>query len=177
LSRLPRRYERRRTVPGIDHWTKAREEPSQLEHVDGIRRRERIDAARSRLLVLQPIVTTADAVELVGRVQPEDVRPGVPLDDERIHVDRVARELERAATAVGEGERGSELLWPRHARRDGGRDDFTRERPIAERGETDRSRERRQRQAEEADQQGYRGADHASPADGDQRHEEEDSGE
>src|SRR5207237_8923940 len=64
-------------------------------------------------LVPHGVVPARDAIELVYRVQAEQVRPGVPLEDVRIHVERVARQLVHRQAVIGQGDGGAEA-WGRH---------------------------------------------------------------
>ena len=80
----------------------------------------------------------------------EKVEPGAPLQDVRVHIDRVAGEIEDLLAAVGEADPGPEALGTDRESADSRRDFFAGEGPVAADRQTDSGAERSERREEEA---------------------------
>jgi hypothetical protein len=76
-----------------------------------------VHRARCRALLLDVAVASADAVELVGGVEAEEVDGRLPFDDVRVDVDLVAGEREGLLAAARLAQRGLEALCPLRAAR------------------------------------------------------------
>jgi len=128
------------------------EPPDHVEQVEGLGPAEREDGARLAALVGQAVVAPRQAIELVQGVHSEKVHPGAPLQDVRVHVDRVAGEIEDLLPAVGKTDPGAEALGTDRERADSGRDFFAGEGPIAADRHADRGAERSECQEEQTRQ-------------------------
>ena len=103
----------------------------QIEHVHRFRRRERVDGTRSTSFVPQVGVASGDPVQLVGRVQPQQIRDRFPLQDVCVHVDLVPEQAEPRQPPVRELERRLEALRARGGHVNEDRHLLVRERLIA----------------------------------------------
>src|SRR5204863_424034 len=78
--------------------------------VHRLRARERVRGVGPRPLVCDAVVAARDTIELVHRAPAEQARPGVPLEDVRIHVEGVARQLLHREPAVRQRDRAADPL-------------------------------------------------------------------
>jgi hypothetical protein len=141
-----RRGEGSRAVARIDERREQLVLAAQDEDIEWRAVQERVDGARHLALGLEVRVAPGDAIERVAGMEAEQVGPGRPLEDARVDVELVARQLEAARSAVGEGHAGDEALAHDRLDLDHGGDLLARERAVAMHGDGERCTERGDRQ-------------------------------
>ncbi len=103
-------HESRGAVFGVDEWLETDVFARQLEYIDRPLRCEAVDRAPTRALVVEIHVAPADAIELVLGVQADPARHRFPLENVRVDVELVSRQIERHLSSIGELEMRREQL-------------------------------------------------------------------
>src|SRR3954463_8995863 len=118
LGRLLHLDEGGRAILGVVERREKRVALAQAKELDRPLVAQEIDGARRASLLRQLLVAAGDAVELIRRVQADEIGDRLPLEDMRVEVDLVALQIECAAAAVGIVHGSAELLRRRRLHAD-----------------------------------------------------------
>ena len=110
LFRARDRDERCRAVVCIEKNGKQRITAPQAEEVDRLIATHRVDRARRAAFMFDGMIAARYAIQFIRSVQPHHVGERFPLQDVRVDVERVTRQLERVLRAIGKAESGREAL-------------------------------------------------------------------
>jgi len=124
-------------VLGIEEGVEEGEALAQGEHIQRSAPGQRKDRMRLGRFVAEAGIAAADAVELIGGVQPEEVGQRRPFEDVGIHVQLIAGQGEEPFAAIRHDEAGGELLRSRRLDLDHGREFFFGQGMIALHGQAD----------------------------------------
>src|SRR5579859_5800425 len=84
----------------------------QVPRVDALRRIERIYRTGLGTLILDACVPSADPFQAIRRIEPDDIRKGMPFEHASIDLPLVAAQRETRALAAGIGQDRIELTFP-----------------------------------------------------------------
>src|SRR5437667_7935941 len=142
------RHERRGAVLGVEQWSEELVTLAQPEEIHRSLPTQGVDGPDGGALLLDSTVASRHAVELVRGVEAEHVRERLPLEDVRVDVDLVSRDVERPLAAVGKANGGGEALRTRRPDEEPRRDVLARQHPVALDPDGDRAGDTSEREQE-----------------------------
>src|SRR5262249_28534186 len=123
---------------------------------------QREDGVRPAPLVGHFVVSAADAVQLVRRLEAEDVDDGLPLEDAGVDVEGITEEVELPDTAIGHRHRRAEMPRTHGLGLNDRRDLLGGEGTIAVNADGDGGEQRRERQTEQRRQNAHETVEQAA---------------